>query len=401
MVPRVVVAVCVCAGLVLAPEPRRARPCSVAFRRGGGCDSHPQVPVRGGSCGLLCDVWRTLRLQGGSGPRRRPRATAHSGDTVQQAVGELSDPSHGSAGSGPGSGSSQSASDGLEQLTASRERPGVSQGDAAAPNDEAALLRQINLLARQDRVDSDADGVNQEDADDSWLADFTDDQGPHARIVTQGPHRPFAAGAGAPLPLRQFAGARSCSESEENVGEDGGECEGEDSEGEDSQDWDLPVRGEPWSESEDAALLLSPVSRFKHKLQKLRWKWYDEEERKPDAAGWTELDRQLRRNVDAALVCRPPMLLALGGSVPDPLSLNAIEHARSVHSASAHARLQDRDARQETRGRHVQSTKLHIYIYIYIYTYIQTYIYTYVHIKYTYIHTLTLRARAGPGAQGQ
>ncbi len=359
MVGRVVVALCVCAGLVLAPEPRRARPCSASFRRGGGWDSRPRVPVRGGSCGLLRDVWRTLRQKGGAGPRRRPRATAYSGDTVQPAVGDSSDPSHGGTGAGPGSGSSQSASDGLEQLTASHdERPGISQGDAAAPNDEVALLRQVNLLARESRADSDADGVNQEDADDSWLADFADDEGPHARSVplrsgAEGPDRPFAASAGAPLPLRQFAGARSCSDSEENVGEDGGESEGEESEGEDSEDWDLPMRGETWSESEDSALLLSPVSRFKHKLQKLRWKWYDEEERKPDAAGWTELDRQLRRNVDAALVCRPPMLLALGGSVSDLLSLHAFKHARSVQSASTRTRASKTGRRkQETRARH-------------------------------------------------
>ena len=241
---------------------------------------------------------------------------------------ESPDSSHHSTGQNPGSVGSPDASDGLEELMASGEPSAArsSQDDAAAPNDETAMMRQAALLARRGRADSNADDANQLDPDDSWLVDIDNDEGPHARGVTQRlgagePERPPAAGAGGFLPLRRGAGARFCYDREgdvgEDVSEDVGEEEGEErgEEGEDSGDWDLPLRGEIWSESEDAQVLLSPVSRFRHKLQKLKWQWYDEEERKPDANGWTELDRHLRRNVAAPLVCRPPLLIALGGSV--------------------------------------------------------------------------------------
>ena len=294
--------VCLRAGLT---EPCRA--CYCSFRR--PCAHVGATVLRGG------------------GPGRRPRAAADKRGEGS-AARESPDSSH-DTGPDPGSGGSPGASDGLEELLASGEPSAArfSQDDAAAPYDETAMMRQSALLARQGRADSDADDANQLDPCDSWLVDIDNDEGPYARGVSQRrgaeePKRPPAASAGASLPLRHGAGARFCSFSEGDVGEDVGEDVGDDvgedvgeEEGEDSGDWDLPVRGEIWSESEDAQVLLSPVSRFRHKLQKLKWQWFDEEERKPDADGWTELDRPLRRNVAAPLVCRPPLLIALGGSV--------------------------------------------------------------------------------------
>jgi hypothetical protein len=312
-IPRLwrVVVMCLWAGVVCMraglPEPHRA--CYCWFRR--PCAHVGATVLRGG------------------GPGRRPRVAADKRGEGQSAARESPDSSHDSTGPEPGSGGSPGVSDGLEELMASGEPSAArfSQFDFAAPNDETAMMRQAALLARRGRADSDADDANQLDPYDSWLVDIDNDEGPHARDVsqrrgTEEPERPPADGAGASLPLRHGAGARFCSDSEGDVGEDMGEDVGEDvgeeegeEEREDSGDWDLPVRGEIWSESEDAQVLLSPVSRFRHKLQKLKWQWYDEDERKPDADGWTELDRHLRRNVAAPLVCRPPLLIALGGFV--------------------------------------------------------------------------------------
>jgi len=85
--------------------------------------------------------------------------------------------------------------------------------------------------------------------------------------------------------------------------------------------------------SDEDALLLSPVSRWKRSLSKLKWNWYDDEERKPDQDGWTELDRRLRRNHAPRDHLNDHVLMALGGYTGPLVGMSVLRDCERLNSA--------------------------------------------------------------------
>jgi len=197
------------------------------------------------------------------------------------------------------------------------------QVDAAEPNDEVAMLRQINRLDRPRRENavSQDDDEHLVDSDDSWLADVRDDQGPDAVAHLLAARAP-AKSRGSTGKKKQTGAESEPERLDKHAHPRGSHKHGSESECDGAHhsvfsselDEDSDELGrEEWPEEDSAAEMLSPVSRMKHMVQKMKWDWYDAPQRKPDATGFTELDRRLRRNLEYTAWCPDSMLFVLGG----------------------------------------------------------------------------------------
>ena len=181
------------------------------------------------------------------------------------------------------------------------------------------MVREIDRL-RPDKYEADEYSL---DADDSWLAELRDDQGPealaHLRTLKHESSRhdpaPVSRAVATARATDKDAGANALESGQTTprvlwpaAVEDGDAHEEEESEEEsDEEDESEDTVSESQEEGrvhdslddddeqlDEDELLLSPVSRYKLKLQKMKWKWYEDKKRREDARGFTALDRRLR-----------------------------------------------------------------------------------------------------------
>ena len=196
----------------------------------------------------------------------------------------------------------------------------------AAQHDEDAMLRQME---RMEKRHAERQGLELCDSEeDSWRADEPFGRGLHARSrhgSTEAPTDPDRNAGGLVSATQRF---RHSFQAQSDV----------DHAGTGERDVDLCSENfEEDSEVDEDELLLSPVSRYQRAISKLKWNWYDADERKPDHAGWTELDRRLRLNIAPSTCLKGDVLMVLGGYTGPFVGMTVLRDCERLGSVEAPA----------------------------------------------------------------
>lgn len=293
-------------------------------------DKHAQAVRLGSSC-----CWHAVHLRGGRGgksmARSGPAESASSLEDEWEGDGERDDleallaqaEEHDSLHTQRrvDSGNPDASADAGETFA-----EGLISSGAAQPHDEDAMLRQMEKMEKRHAERQGLDPCDSEE--DSWRADEPFGRGLHARSRhgnTQAPADPDRNAGGLISGTQRF---RHSFQAQSDV----------DHEGAGERDVSLCSENfEEDSEVDEDELLLSPVSRYQRAISKLKWNWYDADERKPDHAGWTELDRRLRLNIAPSTCLKGDVLMVLGGYTGPFVGMTVLRDCERLGSVEAPA----------------------------------------------------------------